>query len=112
MTRGLWLLLVGALAGALVVAGCGPTTGGGGSGSGTPQTGEQAVAQCEQSIQSAPQLSGKVKKELEDVCQDAAKGDEQAVRRATKQVCETIIEETVPAGPAREQALTSCEQGP
>ena len=98
---------------AVVAAGCGPSApGGGGAPPGTPQTGEQAVAQCEQSIQSAPQLSKKVRSELEDVCKDAAAGDQQAVRKATKQVCETIVEESVPSGPARQQAKAACKQGP
>jgi hypothetical protein len=110
MKRGLWMP-VGALVSVLVVAGCGG--GGGQTPTGAPPgSAEQAVAQCEQSIQAAPQLSRGVKSELEDICKDAAKGDEQAVRKATKQVCEKIIEETVPAGAAREQALQSCKQGP
>jgi len=115
MTKALRASLVAALAGAAALAGCGAGDYGvpGGAPSGAPPaTGEEAVAQCEQSIQSAPQLSGKVKKELQDVCKDAAGGDEKAVRKATQQVCEAIIEESVPEGPARTQALGACKRGP
>jgi hypothetical protein len=48
--------------------------------------------------------------ELEKVCEEAAEGDEEAVRKATRKVCERTIQETVPAGPARDQALGSCRQ--
>jgi len=63
-------------------------------------------------ILSAPQLSGKVKKELEDVCKRAAGGDEKAVRKATQQVCEAIVEASVPEGPVRTHALGACKRGP
>jgi len=115
MTKRLRTTLGVALTGAIALAGCGAGDYGvpGGAGpAAPPATGEEAVAQCEQSIQSAPQLSGKVKKELEDICKDAAGGDEQAVRKATKQVCEAIVEESVPSGPARTQALAACKTGP
>jgi len=95
------------------VAGCGGygAPSGGGAPPGTPATGKQAVAQCEQSIQTAPQLSKRVKRDLESICRKAASGDEKAVRKATQEVCETIIDETVP-GPGRSQAKASCRQGP
>ena len=115
MTKRVRVTLLVALAGGIALNGCGSGDYGvpGGAGpAAPPATGKEAVAQCEQSIQSAPQLSGKVKKELEDVCKDAAGGDEQAVRKATKQVCEAIIEESVSSGPARTQALAACEHGP
>ena len=115
MTKRLRTTLGVAFAGAIALTGCGAGDYGvpGGAGPGAPPaTGKEAVAQCEQSIASAPQLSGKVKKELEDVCKDAAGGDEQAVRKATQQVCEAIIEESVPSGPARTQALAACKRGP
>ena len=98
-----------------LVSACGPSlgdAGGGAGGADVPQGGEAAIARCEQSISTAPQLSPKVKSELEDVCRDAARGDQKGVRDATRQVCERIVEESVPAGAARRQALSSCRQGP
>src|SRR5215217_2770931 len=108
MRRGRWLSVAVALASGLVLAGCG---GGGGQVPGEFR-GKQAVARCERSVQSAPQLSGEVKSELGGICRDAAKGDEQAVTRATKRVCQRIIEDTVPTGSARREALRDCQRGP
>jgi hypothetical protein len=71
---------------------------------------KQAVENCRRSVDEAPQLSEDLKSDLEDICEKAARGDEDAVRKATKGVCERIIEESVPAGAARDQALQACEQ--
>lgn len=126
MSRKLYLLLVMVMACGLIALGCGDddddgggsdepakeesSGGGGGGGGDVPANVEAAVKQCEEQINSVPNLSDQAKKDLENVCQDAASGDEEAVREASKKVCETIIEDTVPAGPARDQALSSCEQ--
>jgi hypothetical protein len=108
MRRGQWLGVAIALVSGLILVGCG----GGGSQSPSDARSPQNVARCEQSIQSAPQLSGQVKSELQGICREAAKGDKQAVSRSTKQVCVRIIQETVPAGSARQEALRECGQGP
>jgi hypothetical protein len=125
MSRKLYLLLVMVMASGLIALGCGDddddgggsdepakeeSGGGTGGGGDVPANVEEAVEQCEQQINSVPNLSDDAKKDLENVCQDAAEGDEEAVREASKKVCETIIKDTVPDGPAREQALSSCEQ--
>jgi hypothetical protein len=130
MSRRLHLLLVALLAGGLIAAGCGDDDddGGGGSdepaqtqedtGGGTgaggtgdvPENVDQAIEQCKQAVNAAPQLSAEVKDDLESICEDAGEGDEDAVREATKEVCVKIIEDQVPAGQARETALQSCEQ--
>lgn len=86
---------------------------GGGSGGGAnpsnPQV-EQAVEACKQQIGAQPGISADVKADLEEICEKAASGDEQAVQDATKEVCVKLIEENVPEGPAREQALAACDQ--
>lgn len=131
----LLLILVGLLVAGAVVAGCGeeengsegagtPTTetGGGGSadptteeggGSGGAQPSEQqieeAVAECKRQIDAQPGASDDLRADLERICENAASGDEQAVRDASKEVCTKLIEENVPDGPAREQALSACE---
>lgn len=71
---------------------------------------KQAAENCKKSIGSQPQLSADVKSDLEEICEEAAGGDEEAVRKATKEVCVKIVEDTAPAGPARDQALTACDQ--
>lgn len=71
---------------------------------------EQAVEACRENVQATPQLSDDVKSDLEELCEKAASGDEQEVREASREVCIKIVEETVPEGSAREQALSACEQ--
>lgn len=71
---------------------------------------EQAEENCKKSINAQTQLSADVKKDLEEICEEAASGDEDAVRKATKEVCVKIVEDSVPAGPARDQAVMSCDQ--
>jgi hypothetical protein len=84
-------------------------TGGGGGNANNPQV-KQAVESCKQQIAAQPGISDSVKSDLSDICEKAASGDEQAVRDATKEVCTKLVEENVPDGPAREQALTACDQ--
>src|SRR5829696_5075998 len=81
----------------------------GGANPSGPQV-QQAVESCKQQIGAQPGLSEDVKSDLEKICEKAASGDEKEVREATKQVCIKLIEENVPEGPAREQALASCDQ--
>ena len=71
---------------------------------------KQAAENCKQTISAQPQLSAEVKKDLEEICEEAADGDEDAVRKATEEVCVAIVEDTAPAGPTRDQALTACDQ--
>ena len=82
---------------------------GGGANPSNPQV-KQAVEACKQQIEAQPGISADVKADLSDICEKAASGDEQAVRDATKEVCTKLVEENVPEGPAREQALTACDQ--
>jgi hypothetical protein len=82
---------------------------GGGADPSNPQV-QQAVEACKQQIEAQPTLSDDVKSDLTEICEKAASGDEQAVRDATKEVCTKLVEENVPEGPAREQALAACDQ--
>ena len=130
--RKLWLLLVVVLAsGALAAAGCGDDDddggdGGGGasteqkdSGGGSTEAGgdvkdnpqvKQAVENCKRTFEQAPQLSQNAKDKAKDVCDKAGSGDVDDAREAAEEVCTIVIEDTVPSGPAREQALDSCKQ--
>jgi len=125
MSRRLYLLSVALLAGGLLAVGCGDDEDDGGGGSDEPaqtQEGtdggsggvaenvEQAIEQCKQRVNAAPQLSGEIKDDLEGICEDAGEGNEDAVRKASKEVCVKIIEDQVPPGQARDTALRSCEQ--
>jgi hypothetical protein len=86
-----------------------PSTSGTGSSSGSPSAAiEAAVASCKQSVTSAP-VSDDVKADLEELCQKAASGDQEAVRKASLEVCEKIVAANVPKGPARDQALAACK---
>jgi hypothetical protein len=135
MKMRLVLLVVGLLMAGVLVAGCGDDedsgggggetsaqteTGGGGGETTTPEeeggggsanpNAQQAVESCKQQIGAQPGISEDVKKDLEEICQKAASGDEKDVREATKEVCIKLIEENVPEGPAQDQAKASCEQ--
>src|SRR3982074_2099181 len=79
----------------------------GGSGVANNPTVKAAVARCKQSIASAPTLSGDAKTKLQALCAQAAQGDPASLRKATAQVCEQIVKETVPAS-AQTAALASC----
>jgi hypothetical protein len=85
-------------------------TGGSGGGDASDPQVQQAVEACKQQIEAQPGISDSVKSDLSDICEKAATGDEQAVRDATKEVCTKLVEENVPEGPARDQALTACDQ--
>ena len=126
----LFMLLVVALTALmLVAAGCGDDEeegGGGGaatttesSGGGsttTPSTGnaqadeavQAAVESCKSSVNAVPNLKDDTKADLEKICEDAANGDAESVQKATKEVCEKIVEDTVPAGAAQDQAKQAC----
>ena len=135
MSRKFYLVLVTLLASGLIAAACGDddddagdsnepaqtqeTSGGaaedtGGDaedtgGDATAENVEQAVEDCKQAVTAAPQLSADVKSDLEAICEDAAEGDEDAVRQASIDVCVKIIEDTVPAGPSRDTGVKACE---
>jgi hypothetical protein len=66
-----------------------------------------AVASCKQSIDSNPQVPANAKGQLEGICDKAASGDPKAVQAATRDVCLTIVKDTVPAA-AQDQAKAAC----
>jgi hypothetical protein len=126
MTRRLYFLLVVALACGLLAAGCGgddnkdKSSGGASSESkgdtnagsevkNNPQV-KQAVENCKRTFEQTPQLSQKAKDKAKDVCDKAGSGDVKDAQKAAQEVCTIVIEDTVPSGPAREQALNACKQ--
>jgi hypothetical protein len=114
--RKLYLLLVALLACGALAAGCGGGDdngdGGGSNGSSgsSNQNVQQAVDSCKQSVDSAQGLKSDTKNELKDLCEKAGEGDESEVRKASQDVCVKIVEDTVPAGPARDQSIDACKQ--
>lgn len=71
---------------------------------------EEAVDNCKKSVGQAPQLSDEAKSKLEDICEKAGSGDQEQIQEAAREVCETIVSESIPEGsPGREAALSACE---
>lgn len=70
---------------------------------------QAAVEACQASVNNNAQLSADAKKDLQNICKDAASGDEQKVKEATKKVCKRIVEETGISGPAADQAKAACD---
>ena len=69
----------------------------------------QAVATCKASVAQA-QVDAASKADLDALCEKAASGDLEAVRKAAREVCRKIIQRNVPAGSSRDQALQACDQ--
>jgi hypothetical protein len=75
------------------------------------ETIDAAVEACKEGVRSSGQeLSDDLVSDLEDLCEQAADGDEAELREASLEICRRIVEETVPEGPARDQALETCDQ--
>src|SRR5687767_961023 len=71
---------------------------------------DQAIEACKDSVQAtAQQLDADLRSELEDICEEAASGDEEDVREASLEICKKIVEDQLPAGAGRDQALETCE---
>lgn len=82
---------------------------GDGGGATAPGSREEAAEQCRESVASVPQLSESAKDEVRDFCDAIGSGDEQEIRDAARDVCETVVDETVPEGtPGRKAALDAC----
>jgi hypothetical protein len=119
-----------ALAGAIALGGCGGgssstaktagTTGTAPTTTSTTDTGtstvparlRQAVAECHNLIEKDKSLPANAKAKLEAACDEAGKGDTEAVKRVAREVCEEVVAKSpLPAdSPARKQALESCKK--
>ncbi len=66
-----------------------------------------AVAQCKASINAASTLSADAKTKLDGLCDEAAKGDPASLKKASAEVCQEIVKETVPSS-AQDAALAAC----
>ena len=127
MKARLVLVVLGLLVAGALVAGCGGDDNKSGDGDAKPAAAttesaggatvdpdnpqvKAAVDACKQQVQANAQLSDSVKSDLDKICEKAASGDEKAVREASRDVCRKVVEETAPEGPARDQALSACDQ--
>jgi hypothetical protein len=71
---------------------------------------QAAVAACRAGVAHAA-VSASVKSKLEDICNEAAKGNINAAREAAKKVCVEIVNSSpIPSGPAKEAALSACNK--
>lgn len=70
---------------------------------------EAAIEDCKATVRDRPELSADAKAELEAICDGADGGDPEKVKEATREVCVRIVEEQVPEGEARDQALETCK---
>lgn len=70
---------------------------------------QQAVDACKQGIDANPAVKADVKADLKSICEKAASGDAKSVQAATKEVCTKLVESSVPAGAAQDQAKQACD---
>ena len=80
----------------------------------TPDTSDEAteaaIEACKEGVQtSGSQLSEELRNDLEDICEEAAGGDEEDIREASLEICKKIVEESLPEGAGREQGIEACE---
>ena len=109
MSKKPFLSLMAALALACALPACGDDEPAGSTGGVSSQDVDAAVENCKESVRQQAQLSDDAKSEIEALCDEAKGGDEEDVKAASRKVCERMIEETVPAGEARDQALETCK---
>jgi hypothetical protein len=75
-----------------------------------PEDIDDAVQACKDSVAAnSAQLSEDLRSDLEDLCEQAAEGDEEEIRDASLEICKRVVEETIPEGSARDQANAACE---
>ncbi len=80
--------------------------------SGVPDTPEakQAIVACKALAATNPQLSAKAKDKIGEICDKAGSGDADGAAKASREACEAIVEDTAPAGAAKDTALAACKQ--
>jgi hypothetical protein len=80
-------------------------------GAAVPENLEQAVQQCKDNIEKAPQLSDDTKDSLQEICDKAGSGNPEDIKDAASEVCKKIAGDSIPEGtPGREQALAACDK--
>jgi hypothetical protein len=67
----------------------------------------RAVASCKAAINAQSQLTAPDKAKLAAICDKAGTGDTAGVQKATAEVCQQVVKDTVPAA-SQAQALAAC----
>ncbi len=71
---------------------------------------QEAVAACKHGVQSASGLSSSSKAKIESICDKAANGDANAAKEAARELCIEIVNASpVPSGSIKEQAIAACK---
>jgi hypothetical protein len=80
--------------------------------SGSPSSAQiqASVEECKTIIASESKLTASAKEKLEGACAEAAKGDTAAVRQASREVCEEVIDDSPLPAAAKQQALPNCKK--
>jgi hypothetical protein len=74
-----------------------------------PENLEAAIQQCKDGVEATTALEDSVKEDLIELCEDAATRSPEELADIARETCEKVVEGTLPAGDARDQALKSCE---
>ena len=85
------------------------TTSGDDTTSGDADTLDEGVQACKDYVRSAAaQLSEDLRGDFEELC-DKTEGNKDDLRAATREICKKIVDEVVPEGTPRDQALAVCD---
>jgi hypothetical protein len=109
---------------ALLAAGCGGSDGTSGASSAPTATStvktdpevasdprvKQAIQRCKDTIEKNSQIADDVKRQFQAVCDQAASGDTDAVKRALRQVCEKIVNQSTKDEKVRAEGRKACAE--
>ena len=74
-----------------------------------PENLDEAIQQCKDGVEATPQISAELKEDLNQLCEDAADGDPEDMKKIAVETCERVIRDTVPAGEQQDAALEQCQ---
>lgn len=75
----------------------------------TPAQAKQAAATCKKGVQAQSSIPSSAKPKLEKTCEKAATGDTAALHKVARELCVQLVNAShIPAGAAREHALSVC----
>jgi hypothetical protein len=78
----------------------------------TPAQAKQAADTCKKGVQAESSIPSSAKPKLEKTCEKAATGDTSALRTVAQEACVQLVNAAhLPAGAARERALSVCAVG-
>jgi hypothetical protein len=78
----------------------------------TPAQAKQAADTCKKGVQAESSIPSSAKPKLEKTCEKAATGDTTALRKVAQEACVQLVNAAhLPAGAARERALSVCAVG-